>query len=121
MMIGLVLSCRDESDILLPTKKTVRTVQLKISPDTLVVSSIKPSPREPDPTTTIEFSLPVAAHVRLAVFDDINQLVALLVDQDLAPGLYSVTWHVENLASGVYYFRLAADNVVVVRKLVLVK
>ncbi len=121
LITGVVVSCRDDSAILSPVNKKSQTVWLKVSPDTLVVSSVKPSPREPDPTTTIEFSLPVDAYVRLVVFDDFNQLVAVLIDQELPAGIHMVTWPVENLATGVYYFRLSAGSFVQIRPFLLVK
>jgi hypothetical protein len=61
-----------------------------------------------NPTTTIPFSIVAAGHVRLAVYDALGREVALVVDEDLAPGTYTAPFDASALASGVYFYRLSA-------------
>jgi hypothetical protein len=61
-----------------------------------------------NPTTTIPFTIAKAGHVRLAVFDALGREVALVVDEDLAPGTYSAPFNAAALASGVYFYRLTS-------------
>ncbi len=72
-------------------------------------------------TTTISFTLPKACRARLSVFDLLGNQVAVLVDRDFAPGEYQVVFEAKDLASGVYFYRLKAEDEVKTRKLVLIK
>jgi hypothetical protein len=63
-----------------------------------------------NPVTTIEFNLPKAAYVTLNVYDAVGRQVAGLVDEFRQAGRYVRTFDAGRLASGVYYYRLVADN-----------
>ncbi len=61
--------------------------------------------------THLAFSLPLAAQVRLRVFNVLGQEVITLVDKKLAPGKYVEAWQGKDhfgraVASGVYFYRL---------------
>jgi hypothetical protein len=47
--------------------------------------------------------------------------VAVLVNEKKAPGGYEVRFDASGLASGVYYYRLAAGSFIQTRKMILVK
>jgi hypothetical protein len=74
-----------------------------------------------NPVTTIEFSLPKTARVRLAVYDMLGREVAILVDRDLVAGRYSTAWDAAAQASGVYVYRMEAGGFVASQKLTLIK
>ena len=79
-----------------------------------------------NPSTTIEFSLPVAGHVRLEVINILGQQVSTLVDKTVVSGKYSVEWDGRNeagkaVASGVYFYRLVTKDFVKSRKMLLLK
>ena len=79
-----------------------------------------------NPSTRIEFSIPRESSVRLIIFDIIGRVVATLVDTRMAPGTYKVTWDGRNevgqmLSSGVYLYRLQADDRVSTKKMLLMK
>jgi len=62
-------------------------------------------------TTRIEYQLPRAGRVRLAVYDASGQEVRLLVNAEAAPGRQAAWWdgaddHGRALPSGVYFYRL---------------
>jgi len=59
--------------------------------------------------------------VRLAVYDLLGREVAVLVDGYQTPGEHRVTFDARMLASGVYFYRLAAGGQSLSRKLVLLK
>ncbi|MDI6809029.1 MAG: FlgD immunoglobulin-like domain containing protein [Candidatus Eisenbacteria bacterium] len=76
--------------------------------------------------TEIKYQLPKASKVTLRVFNAKGQLVATLVEGKLPPGYYVKTWNGKTLqgkdaASGVYFYRLDAQNYSRTRKLVLIK
>ncbi len=74
-----------------------------------------------NPTTTIAFSLPVTAFVSLKVFDALGREQAVLVAEELAPGMYAHQLDATGLASGVYFYRLQAGAFVETKKLVLLR
>jgi chitinase len=64
-----------------------------------------------NPSTVIQYSIPENARVRLELYGLRGERVAVLVDRTSPPGTYRVTFRTEDLASGVYYYRLSADGV----------
>lgn len=72
-----------------------------------------------NPTTTIGFALPRAAHVELRVYNHLGQEVAVLVDEVRQPGEFQVQWHAGELPSGVYVYRLRAGGYEESRKLLM--
>ncbi len=74
-----------------------------------------------NPVTEITFALPVAADVRLEVFNVLGQKVATLVEQRLEAGQHSITWDAIAQASGVYMYRLTAGDFVETKKMILMK
>jgi minor extracellular serine protease Vpr len=63
----------------------------------------------------------VSSHVRLAVYDMLGREVAVLVNERKQPGTYTVTWNAARVASGVYFYRLAANGYLQSKKMVLLK
>ncbi|MBU0519163.1 T9SS type A sorting domain-containing protein [bacterium] len=74
-----------------------------------------------NPSTTINFSLPEAQHVKLTVFNVNGQVVASLVDGMRDAAQYEVTWDASDVASGLYFYQLEAGDFSSVKKMVLVK
>ncbi len=79
-----------------------------------------------NPTTSIEYSLPIRTHVRIDVFNILGQRVATLIDREQPAGTFSIDWNStddsgERVASGVYLYRIQADNFVRIRKMLLLK
>ncbi len=63
-----------------------------------------------NPVTTIRYSLPAEADVRLSVYDITGREVAELVSGRQAKGSYSVSFNAEGLTSGSYLYRLDVDG-----------
>jgi flagellar hook assembly protein FlgD len=80
-----------------------------------------------NPTTLISYDLPVDAPVSLEVFDSNGRLVRTLIERrTVKAGLNQVRWDGrgdagEQLATGVYYYRLTAGPRELYRKMILVK
>ena len=74
-----------------------------------------------NPTTKINYELPVSNHVSLKIFDALGKEVADLVNENQAPGSYSVEFSAANFTSGVYFYRLEAGNYVDIKRMVLIK
>jgi hypothetical protein len=74
-----------------------------------------------NPRTTIAFTLPRAAHVRLDVHDVRGLRVATLADEELGAGEHRRTFDATDLASGLYVYRLMVDGQPKVGKMQLVR
>lgn len=74
-----------------------------------------------NPTTSIRFHIPAYEHVTLKVFDISGKEIATLVNNGLPAGRYERTFNAENLASGVYLYRLTTGSHAGVRKMLLIK
>jgi hypothetical protein len=74
-----------------------------------------------NPTTNIHYALKTQSEVRLAVYDLTGREVAVLAQGVQAPGEYLVRFAPENLASGVYLYKLQTGSFTQTRKLVYVR
>ncbi len=74
-----------------------------------------------NPTTNISFALPVASQVKLVVYNVLGQKVAELVNDFRTAGTHTIEWDAASMSSGVYFYSLEADNVVVTKKMTLLK
>lgn len=74
-----------------------------------------------NPQTIITYALPVASEIRLRVFDVLGRTLSTLVEKRQEPGTHSLTWSAEGLPSGVYYYRLEAENFSLVRHMLLLR
>ncbi len=80
-----------------------------------------------NPTTNIKFQIPKSGFVKLMIFDVRGKEVQTLVNQQLLPGTYEADFDGSSLPSGVYYYRLEAEDpstplrVAETKKMVLIK
>ncbi len=93
-------------------------------PAATLIRSVYPNPF--NPTTRIVFDVSERSRVRLAVYDIAGRVVAVVVDREMAPGRYEATWNGRAssgraVASGVYFCRLQARNVLETKKIILIR
>lgn len=74
-----------------------------------------------NPSTTIRFAIPSPGFVTLKVFDVLGREIATLIQERVAAGEYSIPWNAARCASGVYYYKLETTNVVLVKKMILLR
>ncbi|MFA5806204.1 MAG: T9SS type A sorting domain-containing protein [Melioribacteraceae bacterium] len=74
-----------------------------------------------NPTTKIQFDLPKDVVVRLSVFNTLGQEIAVLVNQQLSGGTYSVDFDATKLPNGIYFYKIQAGSFSQTKKLVLLK
>lgn len=75
-----------------------------------------------NPSTTISYGVPNTGKVTLEVFDILGRKVATLLNgENKTAGRYTLNFNASNLASGMYIYRLRAGNVVMIKKLTLIK
>lgn len=74
-----------------------------------------------NPSTTIRFDIAARSHVTLIVYNVLGQEVRKLVNEERAPGRYSVRLDATGLASGAYFYRIVAGSFVAVKKFLLLR
>lgn len=74
-----------------------------------------------NPTTNIEFSISKSSKVKLVVYNQLGQTVAMLVNEQLSAGTYSADWNAEGLPSGVYFYRITSGVYSESRKMILLQ
>lgn len=80
-----------------------------------------PNPFNPSTKIGYRVSGLGSSWVKLSVYDMLGREVAVLVNQQNPAGNYSVTWNASGMASGVYYYRIAAGSFVDSKRMILVK
>ena len=74
-----------------------------------------------NPSTKIRFAIPESGQVKLNVYNSIGQKVTELVNTNLTAGTYESTWDAQNIAGGVYFYKLETDNYSETKKMLLIK
>jgi hypothetical protein len=75
-----------------------------------------------NPSTNIKFDIAKAGLVSIVVYDILGREVALLVNEVLQPGFYSVPFSAsDGISSGVYFFRIKANDFTDIKKMLLTK
>ena len=79
-----------------------------------------------NPVTKISFTLPENSIVELGVYNVKGELVRQLVNTSYAPGVYEITWNGQDsknqqVTSGMYFYKISANNYQQVRRMMLLK
>jgi len=96
----------------------------KMIPDRFSLQPNRPNPF--NPTTIIDFDVPVATHVTIEVINILGQRIVTLVDETKAPGRHEAIWNGTDqngvrVASGIYLYYMQAGDFVQTRKMMLMK
>lgn len=104
------------------------TVHVKEETDNLPAEyQLYPSYPNPfNPQTTIKFDIAQASFTTIKVFNILGKEITMLVEKELSPGSYSISWEARDsnsqlLPSGVYLIRLTADNYTKTNKAILLR
>ncbi|MDP2207869.1 MAG: T9SS type A sorting domain-containing protein [Bacteroidota bacterium] len=77
--------------------------------------------------TQIQYTIPQSGlkdsetFVSLKIFNLLGQEIATLVNEKQKPGCKSVAWHANNIASGIYFYRIVTGTFTETKKLLLLK
>jgi hypothetical protein len=94
----------------------IQTVEI---PNTYRLYQNYPNPF--NPVSKIKYGVPKNGYVKLAVYDEIGRLVAILQDGEKQANTYEAEFDATNLPSGVYYYRLEAEGFSETKKMVVLK
>jgi len=113
-MALVVLQKGDPTGVVMPTPNSPRNYLEQNFPNPF------------NPSTSIRFSLARSGHITLRIYDVSGRLIRALVDEAYPQGRHAVQWDGRNergegVASGVYFYRLAAPGFTETRRMVLLK
>ena len=74
-----------------------------------------------NPSTTIEFTVKSASSVNLSVYNLQGQLMAVLVNEQLSPGVYKTVFDATNFPTGIYFYKLTAGKNTMQKKMLIAK
>lgn len=100
-------------------KSTGITALNNSTPENFSLSQNYPNPFNPE--TKIKFQISNSSEVKLTVFDNAGREVAILVNQFLKAGNYEFNFNAKGLSSGIYFYRLSAENFSETKKMILLK
>jgi hypothetical protein len=90
-----------------------------ITPESFALLQNYPNPF--NPSTTFEFTVPVAGNTSLKISNLLGEEVAEILNEYLPTGAYRITWKADALPSGTYFVRMNADNFSYLKKVLLLK
>jgi hypothetical protein len=82
---------------------------------------LKNYPNPFNPSTNIEFKLNEATQVKIDIYNNAGQKVKTLLNQQMQAGNHKVEWNASDMASGIYYYKIQANGVQDVERMILVK
>lgn len=72
-------------------------------------------------SSIINYQLTLTSRVSLTIYDIVGRNLTVLVDEWQSAGNYSVRFDAAGLSSGIYFYRLAAGNLSLTKKLIVLK
>jgi spore coat protein A len=74
-----------------------------------------------NPSTTVKYALPKAGFVTLKVYDVMGREVAVIVNEYKNAGSYDAKFKADRLSSGVYFYKLIANDYTKTMKMIIIK
>jgi hypothetical protein len=113
----------------LPSRVTAVSKQETVLPGGFKLMQNYPNPF--NPTTIINYSVPKSCLVTIKVYDVMGRVIGTLVNAEKSAGNYSVQFSAQGgsasggnenqLASGIYFYRMQAGDFIATKKLILLK
>ena len=74
-----------------------------------------------NPSTTIRFELPKPGDITLKIYTLLGEEIQTLICEEMPAGEHQVEWNAQDLASGIYLYRLEAGDFIQNRKMIVMK
>ena len=74
-----------------------------------------------NPSTTISFSIPETGNVIVSVYNLLGEKVSEILNQEMNSGSFEVTFDGSNFSSGIYFYKINANNYSDIKKMILMK
>ena len=105
--------------ILENSSEPTKVAESPIQPEQCILQQNYPNPF--NPVTQISYELARTAQVRLEIFSSLGQCVTTLVNEVQNRGKHTARYEATTLPSGLYFYRLTSDGVMVQKKMLLMK
>ena len=94
------------------------TVNLEVP----AIFSVKQNfPNPFNPTTKIEFAVPIDNNVEIKVFNVLGMEVVTLLNEHRQVGTHSIEFNASNLASGIYFYKITSGKFSEIKKMILLR
>jgi|GEM_PF-5210199 len=108
----------------IPLAKSPQAETGESLPQTFELHQNYPNPFNPE--TRISYTLPEDGEVKLTIYNMLGQQVKVLVDRHQSAGINTVIWdgrneNEEKASSGIYFYKLQAEELVQTKKMSLIK
>ena len=100
------------------------TVISSISTSQVISQDLELFQNVPNPVidnTSISFYLPQDGNVRLTVSNSLGQEVITLTSSDYAKGMHTLEMDAKSMSTGIYFYKLEANNKTITKQLTLIK
>lgn len=88
-------------------------------PDRYVLYQNFPNPFNPE--TNVKFDIPENSLIKIMVYDALGKEITVLVNEQLQPGAYEISWDASYVTSGIYFYKLVSGDFTETKKMVLLK
>jgi hypothetical protein len=102
-------------------KLTTPTGVKDYTQDPMDFSLLQNYPNPLNPSTKISWQLPVSSHQTIKIYDVLGNEVATLVDEYRIASNYEVEFDASSLASGIYLYQLRTGELILTKKMVLIR
>lgn len=74
-----------------------------------------------NPITKLKFQMSKSGFAKLVIFDVTGKEIATLVNEEMNPGTYELSWDGSNYPSGIYFYELTSEGFTQTKKMALIK
>jgi hypothetical protein len=115
-LLGCVINGTVYGDTSLPIGINIISSEI---PEEFKLFQNYPNPFNPE--TEIKLDLPKSSNINLVICDMLGRELYQISNEYLKAGSYTFTWDAREFSSGIYFYRLVADDYVETKKMILIK
>jgi len=115
---------KNEFDLVIGTKAFVEKQKSELQPLSFELYQNYPNPF--NPSTVITFEIPQTQFVNIRIYNELGELVKILINGIYNAGKYEIQWDGNNdndlkISSGVYFYSLETDGKKLIKKMMMTK
>ena len=74
-----------------------------------------------NPVTNVKFDVAKSSVTKISIYNELGKEVSTLANERLNPGSYQVRWDGSKFSSGAYFIKLESDDILITKKIILLK
>jgi hypothetical protein len=94
------------------------------NPSDLIVDEFSISQNYPNPfnpSTKIKIRIPIKTHVNLKIYNSIGEEISELANYEMESGIHEFEFNADDLTSGIYFYRMIAQEFIDTKKMILLR